>query len=261
MVDFTQAGVVVTGGGNGIGRAIALRFARAGARVVVNDLDADAAQAVAAEAGGLAVAGDAASEAGVARLVAEARAHLGAIDVFCANAGVVSSGAGTEADWHRSFEVNVMAHVRAARELLPGWLARGEGRFIVTASAAGLLAMLTDAPYSVSKHAAVAHAEWLAASYAHRGLKVHCLCPQGVRTRLLENTGPAGDFLLGAEAIGPDEVAEALWVAMAAGHFLALPHPKVQAYFAARATDPDRWLAGMNRIQQRLDGALAQEKA
>ena len=260
MTDFANAGVVVTGAGAGIGRAIAIRFARAGARVVVNDLNGDAARAVAAEIGGVAVPGDAAGVAGVEALIAAARAHLGEIDIFCANAGVVTSADGTEADWEKAFTVNVMAHVRAARALLPGWLMRGSGRFIVTASAAGLLAMLTDAPYSVSKHAAVAHAEWLAATYAHRGLKVHCLCPQGVRTQLLEDTGPAGDFLLGAEAIGPEAVVEALWAAMAADHFLVLPHPAVHDYAVARASDPDRWLRGMNRLQQRLDGALTPKK-
>lgn len=261
MTDFQGAGVVVTGAGNGIGRAIAARFARAGARVVVNDLDATAAARVAAETGGLALPGDAAGADGVAALVAAARAHLGEIDVFCANAGLVTSGAGTDAEWHRAFEVNVMAHVRAAGLLLPGWLARGQGRFIVTASAAGLLTMLGDAPYSVSKHAAVAHAEWLAATHAHRGLRVHCLCPQGVRTQLLEDTGPGGAFLLEAGAISPEEVADALWTAMAEDRFLVLPHPAVRDYALARAGDPDRWLRGMNRLQQRLDAALAPEKA
>lgn len=259
MTDFINAGIVVTGAGHGIGRAIATRFARAGARVVVNDLDAAAAEAVAVEIGGHAVPGDAASEDGVARLVADARAHLGTIDVFCANAGVVTSGEGTEADWAKAFSVNVMAHVRAARVLLPAWLARGEGRFIVTASAAGLLTMLGDAPYSVSKHAAVAHAEWLAATYAHRGLKVHCICPQGVRTQLLDDTGTAGEVLLRAEAIGPEAVAEALWAAMDAGDFRVLPHPAVHDYAVARASDVDRWLRGMNRLEQRLEAVHADE--
>lgn len=257
MVDLGGAGVVVTGGGHGIGRALAARFARGGARVVVNDLDADAAAAVAEEIGGTAVPGDAAGVDGVVELIEAARGHLGDIDVYCANAGIAAGrGPDTpEEDWQRAWEVNVMAHVRASRELLPGWLERGSGRFVVTASAAGLLTMLSSAPYSVTKHAAVAYAEWLSATYAHRGIAVHCLCPQGVRTRMLDDTGSAGDVLLRPGAIEPDQVAEALWAGMAEGRFLILPHPEVGEYYRHRADDPDRWLRGMNTLQQRIEGA------
>ncbi len=173
--------MVVTGAGHGIGRAIARRLAEAGERVVVNDLDGDAADAVAAEIDGTAVPGDAATEAGVVALLATARQHLGRIDIYFANAGTDVGGGidAAEDDWARSWEVNVLAHVRAARTLVPDWLEDGGGgRFVVTASAAGLLSMLGSAPYSVSKHAAVAFAEWLSATYRHRGVVVQALAPR-----------------------------------------------------------------------------------
>jgi NAD(P)-dependent dehydrogenase (short-subunit alcohol dehydrogenase family) len=251
------AGVVVTGAGAGIGRALARGLAAAGARVVVNDLNFEAATAVAREIGGFPAPGDAATEEGVAALIATARDCLGEIDVYCSNAGI---GAGTgpdapEPDWQRSWEVNVMAHVRASRELLPAWLERGRGCFIVTASAAGLLTMLGAAPYSVTKHAAEAYAEWLAATYAHRGLTVHCICPQGVKTRMLAESGEAGKVVLQDAAIEPEQVAEALLEGMAAGRFLILPHPEVHGYYGLRAGDTDKWLRGMNRMQQRIEEA------
>jgi NAD(P)-dependent dehydrogenase (short-subunit alcohol dehydrogenase family) len=149
-----------------------------------------------------------------------------------------------------------MAHVRAAEQLLPGWLARGDGRLVVTASAAGLLTMLGTAPYSVTKHAAVGYAEWLAATYGHRGLKVHCVCPQGVRTGMLAGSGRAGDVVLRDTAIEPDDVAEAVWSGMRDGRFLILPHPEVAGYYTLRAGDTDKWLRGMNRLQQRIDSDL-----
>ena len=262
MTIISGAGVVVTGSGGGIGRAIARRLAADGARVVVNDLDPAAAHAVAAEIGGFAAPGDAGIERGVDELIMAATGFLGEIDVYCSNAG---TGAGTGPEtpddlWQRAWEVNTMAHVRAARALLPGWLARGSGTFVVTASAAGLLTMLGSAPYSVTKHAAVGFAEWLAATYAHRGLTVHCICPQGVRTEMLANSGRAGDVVLAAAAIEPERVADALAAALAAGSFLVLPHPEVHDYYVNRATDTDRWLRGMSRLQQRIEES-AEESA
>jgi NAD(P)-dependent dehydrogenase (short-subunit alcohol dehydrogenase family) len=257
MTIVSGAGVVVTGGGGGIGRAIARRLAAGGARVVVNDLDPAAAQAVAAEIGGYAAPGDAGSERGVDELVKAAAEFLGEIDIYCSNAGT-GGGTGPETPddvWQRAWEVNTMAHVRAARALLPGWLARGSGTFVVTASAAGLLTMLGSAPYSVTKHAAVGFAEWLAATYAHRGLAVHCICPQGVRTEMLANSGRAGDVVLADAAIEPEQVADALTAALAGGSFLVLPHPEVRDYYVNRATDTDRWLRGMSRLQQRIEEA------
>ena len=254
-MDVRGRGVVVTGGGHGIGRAIAQRMADEGARVVVNDLDADAAAVVAEEVGGHAAPGDAATETGVDALVATAREQLGAIDVFFANAGTdTGRGLDTPAeDWARALEVNVMAHVRAAQRLVPAWLEGDGGRFVVTASAAGLLTMLGSAPYSVTKHAAVAFAEWLSATYGHRGVTVQVICPQGVRTRMLDNAGPLQELLSHDTALEPEQVADVVWKALQDDRFLILPHPEVQGYYELRAAQTDRWLAGMRKLQHRLD--------
>ncbi|MFJ1708288.1 SDR family oxidoreductase [Kitasatospora sp. NPDC088346] len=254
--------VVVTGAGGGIGAALATAFAARGDRVAVNDLDAARAEEVAARIGGLAVPGDAASAEGIAALLTTTRRELGAVDLYCANAGVAPTGgadAGPEA-WAQAWEVNVMAHVRAAEQLLPAWLERGEGRFLATVSAAGLLTMLGSAPYAVSKHGALAFAEWLSATYRHRGLKVHALCPQGVRTAMLDSTGEIGQALLEPTAIEPSAVADAVLRAVAAEEFLILPHTEVADYYAARATTPDRWLAGMNKLQRGLELSGATEE-
>ena len=215
--------------------------------------------AVAAEIGGHAVPGDVGTADGVRDLIRAAERELGEIDIYCSNAG---TGAGTDPEtpddvWQRVWEVNTLAHVRAARALLPGWLGRGSGTFVVTASAAGLLTMLGAAPYSVTKHAAEAFAEWLAATYAHRGLTVHCICPQGVRTQMLRDSGRHGEILLADAAIEPEQVAEALWNAMADGSFLVLPHPEVREYYGLRATNTDKWLRGMSRLQQRVEEGQA----
>jgi NAD(P)-dependent dehydrogenase (short-subunit alcohol dehydrogenase family) len=253
--NIVDAGVVVTGGGGGIGRAIARRLAAGGARVVVSDLNAEAAKAVATEVGGLAVPGDAGAEEGVAHLIAAARDYLGEIDVYCSNAGTGAGQAPQSPDeeWQRAWEVNTLSHVRASRHLLPGWLERGSGTLVITASAAGLLMMLGSAAYSVTKHGAVSYAEWLSATYRHRGLAVHCICPQGVRTQMLADSGRHGEVLLADAAIEPEQVADALWDALADGRFLVLPHPEVQDYYAARATQTDKWLRGMNKLQRLIE--------
>ncbi|MGK5629729.1 SDR family oxidoreductase [Streptomyces sp. URMC 123] len=255
---WRDAGVVVTGGGGGIGAALARRFAAEGARVVVNDLDAAKARAVAEEIGGTALPGDA------SRIVPDALDALGgAVDAYFANAGVGAVG-GPEADeeqWGLAWDVNVMAHVRAARALLPGWLERGEGRFVSTVSAAGLLTLVGSASYSVTKHAALAFAEWLSITYRHRGIAVHAVCPQGVRTDMLAATGAVGDLVLRPTAIEPEQVADAVAEGIAQERFLILPHPEVGAYYAQRAADPERWLQGMNRVQRTLDGVRAGEGA
>ena len=259
---FEGKGIVVTGGGHGIGRAIAVRMAAEGARVVVNDLDADAATAVARETGGHPVPGNAATEAGVEALVGAAREYLGRIDIYFANAGVGLGDSLTglfapPEDWAKAFEVNVLAHVRAAQRLVPTWLQESGGRFVVTASAAGLLTMLGNAPYSVSKHGAVAFAEWLSATYGHRGIVVQVICPEGVKTQMLDNAGPLKDLLTHDSALDPEQVAETVWQALQDDRFLILPHPQVKGYYEYRATNTDGWLAGMGKLQRRLDEAGA----
>lgn len=255
VFDVNNKGVVVTGAGHGIGRAIATKMAANGARVVVNDLDADGANSVAKEIGGYSFPGDAATEAGVSALINASRAHLGAIDIYFANAGI-GLGAGLDtpsADWNRAIEVNLMAHVRAAQLLVPTWLEDGSGRFVVTVSAAGLLTMLGGAPYSVTKHAAVAFAEWLSATYGERGIIVQAICQQGVKTRMLADSGPLADLLSHDTALEPEAVAETVWQALQDDRFLILPHPEVQSYYELRSIKTDKWLAGMRKLQRRLD--------
>jgi NAD(P)-dependent dehydrogenase (short-subunit alcohol dehydrogenase family) len=190
-------------------------------------------------------------------LVSAARGHLGGIDVYFSNAGIdLGTGLDTpDEDWARALEVNVMAHVRAARQLVPTWLETGGGRFVVTASAAGLLTMLGNAPYSVTKHGAVAFAEWLSATYGHRGIVVQAICPQGVKTRMLDNAGPLRELLSHDLALEPEQVAQTVWQALQEDRFLILPHPQVQDYYQYRATNTDGWLAGMGKLQSRLDEA------
>jgi NAD(P)-dependent dehydrogenase (short-subunit alcohol dehydrogenase family) len=253
-------GVVVTGAGRGIGRALAVRAAQEGARVVVNDLDADNAGAVAAEIGGTAIPGDVTAPE---ELIAAAAEVLGRVDVFFANAGIDGAGGPDSLQtpdevWDRVLDVNVMAHVRAARALVPRWLEDGQGgRFVVTASAAGLLTMIGSAPYSVTKHAAVGFAEWLSVTYGARGVDVHAICPQGVKTQMLEDAGPLQALLSRDSALEPEQVADAAFAAIEEGRFLVLPHPEVGGYYAVRASDTEKWLAGMRRLQQKVDEAGA----
>src|SRR6476646_4517954 len=245
MESVSGAGVVVTGSGSGIGAALARRVVAEGARVV------------ATACGATAVPGDAATEGGVAALVGVAREVLGEIDLFCANAGIARAGGeqASEADWNASWQVNVMAHVRAARLLVPAWLERGRGHLICTVSAAGLLTMLGSAPYSVTKHAALGFAEWLAATYTHRGITVQAICPQGVRTPMMAGASAAERLILTDSAIAPQEVADAVMAGIAGRRFLLLPHPEVARVYAGRAGDPDRWLRGMNKLQRRIEAA------
>ncbi|MEU9417787.1 SDR family oxidoreductase [Streptomyces sp. NPDC048272] len=252
MSAYQDQRVVVTGAGGGIGAALARRFAAEGATVVVNDLDPVKAATVADGIGSRAIAvpGDAST------IVERAREALGGrVDVYCANAGLASGGDAfvDEAVWEAAWDVNVMAHVRAARALLPEWLERGSGRFVSTVSAAGLLTMIGAAPYSVTKHGALAFAEWLSLTYRHRGVRVHAVCPQGVRTDMLTAAGSAGELVLAPTAIEPEAVADALFDGMEKDRFLILPHPEVADYHAARATDPDRWLTNMNHLQQKWE--------
>lgn len=258
MPSFVSADavVVVTGAGSGIGAALARRFAADGARrVVVVDRDAAAAGAVAQEIGGVAEQVDVGDAAAVEGLVERTLARDGAIDLFCSNAGI-ATGVGIEgpdALWQRAFEVNLMAHVYAARAVLPGMLDRGRGHLLHTASAAGLLTSPGDAPYTVTKHGAVGFAEWLAVTYGSRGIGVSVLCPMGVATPLLMDPLAAGDPAARAVAasgdiVSPEQVAEVVATGLADGRFLLLPHPEVGTFWAQKASDPDRWLAGMRRL-------------
>jgi len=249
---------VVTGGASGIGRALARRFVAEGARgVVVADLDGAGAEAVAAQIGeerALGLACDVTREADLVDVLARASEAFGPVDLFCANAGI-GTGAGLGAAdelWDRTLAVNVLAHVSAARLLVPGWIERGEGYFLSTASAAGLVTQIGDAPYAVTKHAAVAFAEWLAITYGDRGVRVSCLCPMAVDTPLL-NLGVgalATEVVRAAGAVlSPDEVAGAVVEGLRDERFLILPHPEVLEFVRRKASDYDRWLAGMRRMQ------------
>ena len=249
--------VVVTGGGNGIGAAMCRRFADGEARVVVVvDLDGEAADVVAAEIGGTAVELDVADGDAVAQLVYDIEAEQGRIDLFASNAGIGTTG-GVELPldtWQRTWDVNVMAHVHAARAVLPGMLSRGNGYLLQTASAAGLLTNIGAAPYSVTKHAAVALAEWLAVTYGTRGIRVSCLCPQFVRTDLLDNLAKTPEARAWAEgsALEAEEVADAVVSGLSNEDFLILPHPEVLDYCQRKALGYDRWLDGMRRLQDQV---------
>lgn len=257
LTSWSGQRVVVTGAARGIGAAIAERLAGLGARLAVTDLLEEQVRVTAEHVGAQPIRADISTADGVSTVVDEARSMLGDIDVWIGNAGV-AKGAGleaTESDWDVSWRVNVLAHVRAARLLVPRWLDRGSGRFVVTASAAGLLTVLGQPSYAVTKHGAEAFAEWLAASYGHRGIDVHAICPQGVRTDMYPGPGddPAADIIGHDGALQPVEVADALVATLAHGDFLVLPHPEVKDYFALRGGDTDKWLRGMQRLQARID--------
>ncbi|MFC3500070.1 SDR family oxidoreductase [Micromonospora krabiensis] len=261
-MNLTDRIAVITGGAGGIGAALARRFAAEGAAaVVLADLDGDAVRAVAEGIGPLAHATtlDVTDEEQVKALVDDTERRYGRIDLFCANAGVTSGG-GIEADdraWDRAWRVNVLAHVYSARAVLPGMLTRGGGHLLHTCSAAGVLTAVGDAPYTATKHAAVAFAEWLSITYRDRGIRVSALCPQGVDTPMLADGLAAGH--LGARVtaasgavLTPDQVADAAVAGLAEERFLILPHPEVAGYARRRAEDPDGWQAGLRKLVRRL---------
>jgi len=258
-MDMRDKVVVVTGGASGIGAAMARRFAADGAAgVVVADLDRAAAAAVSEPLDGLAVACDVADPAAVRSLVDAAIERYGRVDVFCSNAGVTTGVGLDDPDdrWHQALEVNLMAHVYAARAVVPHMLERGSGWLLNTASAAGLLTSPGDAPYATTKHAAVAFAEWLAVTYGGRGIGVSVLCPLGVATPLLMDPLDAGEpaarvVAASGEIVTPEHVADVVSAALAEERFLILPHPEVGTFWAQKASDPDRWLAGVRRLVER----------
>ena len=247
---------VITGGGSGIGAALARRFAAEGAAaVVVADRNAASARAVAEGIGGTGVECDVTDAAAVRDLVEQVIAEHGRIDLFCSNAGITTGVSLEDPDdlWHKAFEVNTMAHVHAARAVVPHMLERGQGYLLNTASAAGLLTSPGDAPYAVTKHGAVALAEWLAVTYGDRGVKVSVLCPMGVATPLLMDPLAAGEpgaqaVAASGEILDADYVAGVVVAALEKETFLILPHPQVGTFWAQKASDPDRWLAGMRRL-------------
>jgi NAD(P)-dependent dehydrogenase (short-subunit alcohol dehydrogenase family) len=251
--------VIVTGGAGGIGRALALRCVAEGARVAATDVDAARLEGVGAELGPghLALPCDVTDPIALGELVDRVEAELGPVEVFFANAGVAIGTDPLETPdevWETAFAVNIRAHVAAARRLLPGWLTRGEGYFVATASAAGLLTQIGSAPYAVTKHATVAFAEWLSVTYGERGLRVSCLCPMGVRTAMLVGDDLGQRVVRDAGAVlEPEEVAGAVMAAIELEQFLILPHPEVLTFFQRKALDYERWLAGMRRLQARVE--------
>jgi NAD(P)-dependent dehydrogenase (short-subunit alcohol dehydrogenase family) len=260
-MDIQQKIVVVTGGASGIGKALCERFAREGAAgVVVADLDGAGAQSVAAAVGGLGVQVDVSSEPEVQALVATATERFGRVDIFCSNAGIIARADedASNAQWQRHWDVNLMAHVYAARAVLPQMLARGSGYLVHTASAAGLLSQVNAAPYSVTKHAAVGFAEWLSIAHGDAGIRVSCLCPQGVLTPMLmgkDGMQRAHSFL-GEGAVSPEAVAGDVMDAIRAERFLVLPHPEVLTFMQRKTADYDRWLRGMRRLRAQVMGML-----
>ncbi|GGS79011.1 SDR family oxidoreductase [Streptomyces violaceus] len=268
-MNVAQRVAIVTGGGAGIGSALVARLAREGARIVVADLDADSARAVseavnAEQPGSTVSAGaDVSDTEQIQQLVDLAESTFGPVDLYFANAGIAGAPGldASEQDWDRSMDVNLRAHIRAAKLLVPGWLERGEGYFVSTASAAGLLTQIGSATYAVTKHAAVSFAEWLSVTYGDRGVRVSCLCPMGVNTKLLYSGKDSGDALGRAatravtsagDVLEPAEVADAVLAAVEDERFLILPHEDVLDMYRQKGSDYDRWLRGMRRYQSSL---------
>lgn len=258
---------VVTGAGRGIGAAIAAALAAAGASVVVADLDGETAAATAEEIDASrpgavrAIGADVADPAAIEAILALAADSFGPVDLYFANAGVVEGGGlADEARWERAIEVNLKAHVRAARLLVPEWRRRGSGYFVSSASAAGLLTQVGRAPYAVSKHAAVGFAEWLAVTYGAEGIRVSCLCPMGVATRMhASGLAAEGEERLGAltvdvagEVLAPEEVAASVLAGVEAEPFLILPHPEVLEFYRRKGIDYDGWIGSIQRLQGRV---------
>lgn len=249
--------IVVTGAGTGIGRALVQRFKAEGAKyILAADINIDGAEATATQAGCTAMKADVSNEADVKALIDHVEGHEGPIDLFCSNAGI---GMGRDLsapneEWQKSWDVNVMAHVYAARHLVPRYIERGGGYFMNTASAAGLLNQIAGAAYGVTKHAAVGFGEWLALTYAHKGIKVSMLCPQAVRTAMTAQGNASTQAAAVDGMMEPETLADAVVEGLGKESFLILPHPEVLDYMRRKTSDYDRWIGGMNRLQMRLLG-------
>ncbi len=250
--------ILVTGGANGIGRALCERFAAEGAeKIIVADLDYENAQAVAGAVGGAAVRLDVSDEAQVKSAVEENLNEFGRIDLVCSNAGIGGAEGCLEVSndvWQKIYETNVLSHLYLSRAVFPSMLKRGAGYFLITASAAGLLTHPTAAPYVVSKHAAVAFAEWLSIAYDERGIKISCLCPQGVKTDLIASADGEPENFLMAEAITAEECADAVVKGLGTEKFLILPHAEVAEYIVNKAENYDRWLHSLRKIRKAVLG-------
>lgn len=254
-MDLKDKIIVVTGAASGIGRALCVRFAAEGAKAIAcADLDEAGARATAGMVAGRAFRTDVSREADIAVLIETVEAEMGPIDLFCSNAGIgIGGGAATpNEDWQRIWDVNVMAHVWAARHLAPRMAARGGGYLLNTASAAGLLSQIGSAPYAVTKHAAVGLAEWLAITHGDQGIKVSVLCPQAVRTAMTASN-PEGVASIDG-MMEPEQLADTVVASLEKEEFLILPHPEVLQYMRNKTADYDRWLGGMRKLNRRFAG-------
>jgi NAD(P)-dependent dehydrogenase (short-subunit alcohol dehydrogenase family) len=253
LMELRDKVAVVTGGAGGIGAALCRRFAAEGAAVAIADLNLEAAQYLAREIGGTAIACNVGIESDVQQLVAEVTARHGRIDVFCSNAGITVKG-GLEtpnADWQRMWDVNVMSRLYAARAVVPGMIERGGGYLLQTASAAALLTEIGSASYAATKHADLALAEWLAMQYGRSGIRVSCICPLAVATEMIDHDDPIHRYL-DVSSICVEDVADSVVRGMAAEQFLILPHPDVSEYIRLKSEDFDRWIRGMQRMREKM---------
>lgn len=251
--------IVVTGAGSGIGKALVKKFCAEAARAVIAvDINAAAARETAAEFGCIAMSADVSKEDDVIRVIEDTEKNIGPIDLYCNNAGVAAGASeqSPNAEWQFIWDVNVMSHVYSARHLVPRMIQRGGGYFLNTASAAGLLNQIGGAAYGTTKHAAVGFAEWLALTYRHQGIKVSMLCPQAVRTAMTANTQDQGTMAASGDGMmEPDQLADIVVEHLSRDAFLILTHEEVKVYMQRKSSDYDRWIAGMNRLQQKLSGA------
>jgi len=253
--------IVITGGANGIGLALARRFKHEGAKhITIADLDGDKAQTAAKEVGGLGLRCDVAREDDIKQLVAQTEAKAGPIDLFCSNAGIAvtdpdfgNAASAPDAIWEKNWRIHVMAHVYAARAVLPGMIARKQGYLLNTVSAAGLLSQIGSGTYSATKHAAIGFAEHLAITHKDDGIKVSALCPQAVRTAMLgDSENDAGKSAAVDGVLMPEQVADAVVQGLASENFLILPHPQVAQYMQKKASEYDRWLGGMAKLRRSM---------